>query len=47
MLHEMAHLLKSTHNTRFTSLLDCFLPKWKHHEHSLNQRPVRHERWGY
>ena len=47
VVHEMTHLLESTHNPRFVSLLDRFMPKWRFYRDQLNRLPVRHERWGY
>lgn len=47
VVHEMAHLLEPTHNARFTSLMDLFLPAWQHLRKRLNDLPVRHEDWGY
>lgn len=29
VVHEMTHLLEPTHNSRFKSLLDAFLPNWR------------------
>ena len=29
VVHEMAHLLEPSHNGRFTSLMDRFLPQWR------------------
>lgn len=45
VVHEMVHLIERTHNARFTSLLDHFMPQWQHHRDTLNRLPVRHERW--
>ena len=45
--HEMIHLLESTHNGRFTGLLNRFMPQWQHYRSILNRLPVRHERWDY
>jgi len=45
--HEMIHLLESTHNARFTGLLNRFMPQWQHYRSILNRLPVRHERWDY
>jgi len=45
IVHELAHLIEPTHNTRFQSLMDLFMPGWKHHRDSLNSLPVRHENW--
>jgi len=47
VIHEMLHLLEPTHNARFVSLLDQFMPKWRFYRDTLNSLPVRHERWGY
>jgi len=47
VVHEMAHLLEHTHNTRFTSLMDLFMPQWQHVRDVLNRLPVRHENWQY
>lgn len=47
VLHEMAHLIEPTHNSRFLSLLDGFMPHWRYYRADLNRLPVRHEDWGY
>ena len=47
VVHEMVHLLEPTHNARFVSLMDRFLPKWTFYRDILNQLPVRHEDWDY
>ena len=47
VVHELAHLLEPTHNSRFSALMDRFQPKWKFCRDELNRLPVRHERWGY
>lgn len=47
VVHEMVHLLESTHNSRFISLMDQFMPKWRFYKDQLNRLPVRHEDWGY
>ena len=47
VVHEMAHLIEHTHNARFTSLMDLFLPAWQQIRKRLNELPVRHEDWGY
>ena len=47
IVHEMAHLLEPTHNSRFIALMDRFLPQWRECRAELNRLPVRHERWGY
>lgn len=47
VVHEMIHLLEPTHNARFTSLMDQFMPQWRFCRAELNRLPVRHEDWGY
>lgn len=47
VVHEMTHLLEPTHNSRFVSLMDQFMPKWRFYKEGLNKLPVRHETWGY
>jgi predicted metal-dependent hydrolase len=47
LVHEMAHLLEPTHNTRFVALMDRFLPKWQFYREKLNRLPVSHEYWAY
>lgn len=47
VVHEMAHLLEPTHNQRFVSLMDQFMPKWRFYKDQLNRLPVRHEDWAY
>lgn len=47
VVHEMTHLLEPTHNSRFTSLMELFMPQWKHVRRELNNLPVRHEDWKY
>jgi predicted metal-dependent hydrolase len=47
VVHEMAHLLEPTHNHRFTTLMDRFMPKWRFCRAELNRLPVRHEDWDF
>ena len=47
VVHEMVHLLESTHNVRFVALMDDHLPQWQHYRDMLNRLPVAHEKWGY
>jgi len=47
VVHEMVHLLESTHNANFVSLMDRFMPQWRLRREQLNQLPVRHETWTY
>jgi hypothetical protein len=45
IVHELAHLLEPSHNARFISLMDNFMPKWKYIRGMLNCLPVAHEDW--
>jgi predicted metal-dependent hydrolase len=47
VVHEMIHLLERTHNIRFMTLMDRFMPKWRFCRAELNRLPVRHEEWAY
>ena len=47
LVHEMVHLLEPSHNARFVSLMDSFVPKWQFYREALNRLPVRHEHWDY
>lgn len=47
IVHEMVHLLESSHNARFLALMDRFLPDWRRRREALNQWPVRCENWRY
>ena len=47
VVHELIHLKEPTHNARFMSLLDQFMPQWRFRRAELNRLPVRHEDWSY
>ena len=47
VVHELVHLLEPTHNERFVTLMDQFLPGWRLRRDLLNRLPVRHEEWTY
>ncbi len=47
IVHEMTHLLEARHNSRFISLMDQFMPKWRFYKEELNRLPLRHDDWGY
>jgi predicted metal-dependent hydrolase len=47
VVHELLHLLESTHNSRFVGLMDRFMPKWQCCRDELNTLPVSHEDWEY
>ncbi|MBI5485237.1 MAG: M48 family metallopeptidase [Deltaproteobacteria bacterium] len=45
VVHEMAHLLEPSHNSRFVALMDRFMPSWRNHREELNRSPLGHEEW--
>ncbi|MCC6269487.1 MAG: M48 family metallopeptidase [Dehalococcoidia bacterium] len=45
VVHEMAHILEPSHNARFTSLMDQFMPGWRFRRQQLNELPLAHEDW--
>ncbi|HEY2291155.1 MAG TPA: SprT family zinc-dependent metalloprotease [Thermoanaerobaculia bacterium] len=47
VVHELVHLLEPTHNARFLSLMDRFMPNWQLHREELNRLPLRRETWSY
>jgi predicted metal-dependent hydrolase len=44
-VHELAHFIAPSHNARFVSLMDQYLPHWRLLKEQLNRLPVRHEQW--
>ncbi|MBA6315174.1 M48 family metallopeptidase [Cellulophaga baltica] len=47
LVHELVHLHERNHNTRFISLMNQFMPKWRMHRDELNSLPIVHNDWGY
>ena len=47
VVHELVHLLEPSHNTRFVSLMDKFMPQWRHIRDELNRAPLGHVEWEY
>lgn len=47
LVHEMIHLLEPSHNARFVSLMDKFMPQWRHIRDELNRAPLGHVDWEY
>ena len=45
VVHELLHLIEPSHNSRFVSLLEQHLPRWKFYRDELNRLPVKHEEW--
>jgi predicted metal-dependent hydrolase len=46
VVHELAHLIERSHNDRFVSLMDHFLPAWRAVRDELNQSPLSYAVWG-
>lgn len=47
LVHEMVHLLEPSHNANFISLMDKFMPQWRHIRDELNRAPLGHVDWEY
>ena len=47
IVHELVHLLERRHNDRFLSLMNQFMPNWKHYRDELNRVPLSHAEWEY
>lgn len=47
VVHEMVHLLERSHNKRFITYMNKFLPQWKHLREELNRLPISHIEWKY
>lgn len=45
VVHEMAHLLESTHSDRFISILEKHYPTWREARAELNELPLSAEAW--
>ena len=45
LVHEMTHLIEPSHNHYFISLMDSFIPHWRHYQQMLNRLPIGHEDW--
>jgi len=43
--HEMTHLLERSHNDRFISYMDKFMPQWRQYKKELNRTILSHEKW--
>jgi len=47
IVHELVHLLERSHNARFVSLMDKFMPQWRQYRDELNRIPLAHQEWEY
>jgi predicted metal-dependent hydrolase len=45
-VHELTHLLEASHNYRFRSLMDTFLPDWRRRRQALNREGAHRLREG-
>lgn len=44
VVHELAHLIESSHNARFHSLMSQFMSNWKLIKAELNRLPISMQR---
>jgi hypothetical protein len=47
IVHELVHLLERSHNEKFVSYMNEFMPKWRTHREELNRIPFSHIDWKY
>jgi predicted metal-dependent hydrolase len=47
IVHELAHLQEPSHNARFVSRMNKFMPNWRQHKDELNRIPLAHQEWEY
>lgn len=47
IVHELVHLLERSHNERFVSYMNLFMPKWRFYREELNKIPFSHVEWKY
>jgi predicted metal-dependent hydrolase len=40
VVHELVHLIEPSHNHRFKSLMDHYMPHWRSHRDTLNTSPI-------
>lgn len=45
VVHEMAHLIETSHNERFLAILDRHWPQWRESRAELNALPLGSEAW--
>jgi predicted metal-dependent hydrolase len=44
-VHELVHMLDPSHNARFKTLMDHFLPGWRATRKALNDQGLGHPNW--
>ena len=47
LVHEMVHLIESSHNEQFRGLMRRLMPQWRAHRDHLNRAPLAHAEWIY
>lgn len=47
VVHELVHILERSHNERFISYMNKFMPKWEFYREELNRLPFSHLDWKY
>lgn len=45
IVHELVHLKENSHNERFVSLIDKFMPHWRARKEELNKFILAYEEW--
>lgn len=45
VVHELIHLIEKTHNARFISHMDQFMPSWRTHKQELNKIILAYDEW--
>jgi len=47
IVHELAHLIEPSHNSKFQAIMDKYLPHWRQVRAELNRAPLGHVEWEY
>jgi predicted metal-dependent hydrolase len=45
LVHELVHFFEPHHGERFVSLMNKFMPQWRHYRDELNGQPLAHAHW--
>jgi predicted metal-dependent hydrolase len=47
VIHELVHIVESSHNAKFIELMDLHLPNWRSVKNTLNSQPLAYASWSY
>lgn len=47
VVHELVHLIEPSHNDRFVTLMNDYLPDWRRRREVLRSSPLANESWSY